>query len=367
METKCQSCQGSVFTIKSEGDFLTASTCIQCKRESYNSRSNFCFKFNGLKNSAKKKVALKLDIPEGFREVYNKFWVEQKKSKNKDRIDKLLKNPEEYHIVTEIKQGQVASMHVINRNPIFVGDLKNDRSKYVKISEIDGREIDIPVVREFKGWGNTKVSVNGPILDENDKKVHYACLSIHHQNGSKGLVIVTNYNEIWRAMGSLNRAGAENIARIKRSLERLHQTTVSVKSLDASSYLGGSFFSNLEYEENGTASKILVSLNKDCIAIFQNGEFTPINLEVIYSLKSYARRMYEFSVTHDDSERCMSLKKWQEVLGAEKLTAVDFKKRIKASMQELVTKGICEEESRIEKDLIYTFLKPEHQRRKLDA
>jgi len=362
MKAQCEKCHGSIFTLKTEEDFLKIDTCSKCDHDSYNNRIKFCFKFNGLKLEAKKKIDLnQFGVPPEFVPVYKNFLSTQKKSRNKEIIELYLENPDDYHIVKAMNERDVASMHMINRNPIFVGDLKADRHKYVKLSEIDGEPEDIPVFREFKGWASAKITVKGPILDENDKKIYYACLRIHHNNGSKGLNLKTNFSEIWRTIGNKGFPSCNNIAALKRSLKRLHETAIGVTSKDNSSYWGGSFFSCLRFHDNASHSVILITLNSDCIPIYHNGEFTPLNMDLFLSLKSYPRRMYEFMLTHDDPDRVMSLKKWQEVLGSEKLSAVDFKKRVKSALKDLIEAKICDVCSKIdEKNFLFTKLTPEH-------
>ena len=370
--TVCDSCEGKQFFYMELDGFLRVDTCKKCLQRSYASRASFCMQINAVGLDATKKhnlASYKAPLPAIT--AYSEFYKKQKRIKISELISRMLENPGEYQIVKALEIGQIPGMHIVSRNPIFVPDLKNDRKKYTQICPVSGAEVDIPKVRTFKGWGDTVIRIQGPIIDENDKKFYYGILDLHNQKRSKGLTVKSNFSELWRTIGNKGGPNAKSIASIKRSLDRISYTVISVKNKDNTAHWSGPLFASLKYIDKSTRSEIWVSLNPDCIPIYQNGEYTPIKRDLLYSLNSYARRIFEFLSTQNNHLFCMGLEKWANVLAFKRHISDDpeneksnsyINRMLNSAIKELIDAGICHQESKIENGIVYTHLLPDHQR-----
>lgn len=272
----------------------------------------------------------------------------------KSKHERILLEPDEHYLVRPIDDSQVTALHLLTRNALFmvVGD-RERRQKYMEVSPTTGDLLDKVVNRDFYGWGgSTHFVITGPICCTYDQDVFYACLRLHHESGFKGLTLNTTFHRIWQAMGNSTHAGGSAIATLKRSLERLQKISISAKSKDQKRFWAGGLIDSVHYAEGRRPreSTVRIRFNDSMVVHYLSGTYATLQIEHVLGLRAYARRIYEFLLSHDQDERRMSVEKWREVLGfpAEVLPKV-VNQRIRESVQELIEKDILLSGSGLEK------------------
>lgn len=274
----------------------------------------------------------------------------------------IVKNPENYNIARPVALNQFTAMHLLTRNQVFQIISDKDRSqKYTKVSEITGELLDIGVDREFLGWGGgVHFTLKGALLSNYDQQIFDACIKIWHQNNSKGIVLVTNLSEIWKAMGNKSRLNSTKIDSLKRSLGRLVTCSISAKSLDNKSFWAGGILDDINYVEksNHKLHQIVISFNKYMIHHYLSGSYATISHPTYQNLTPYARKIYLFLMSHEDPSRKMKIEKWYSPLGVNtELSKKEFKRKIKDALEEMKEKNILLPESCIDKqDIVYTIV-----------
>lgn len=330
-----------------------------------------CQVFNSLQLSAEtpfdkiEPLLTRKGIKPPFSSAIRSFCVEWPQKKKEIKKAEIISNPDNHSIVRPVDQFQVTSLHLHARNAIFQIINQHERAKLTE-KTTNGTEIDVLVNRSFLGWGGTvEFIISGPLVCMFDQQVFYACLKTHHINGFKGLNLITTFAEIWKSMGRSTKISMTSIDAIKRSLERLQKVSISAKSLDKKRYWGGGLIDNVLYDshENPKNSKVKVRFNSDMVPHYLEGSYSTLYLPHLNELKSYARRMYEFLMSHSDAERKMSLEKWRDVFGINPETPMKtVKQRVKEALSELIAKGILKPESGCflanGKVLIVTILDP---------
>jgi hypothetical protein len=334
-----------------------------------------CQVFNSLQLSAEtpfdkiEPLLTRKGIKPPFLSAIRSFCVEWPQKKKEIRKAEIISNPDDHSIVRPVDQFQVTSLHLHARNAIFQIINQHDRAKLTEKTAA-GTDIDVVLNRAFVGWGgNLEFVISGPVLCMFDQQVYYACLKIHHNNGFKGINLSTNLCEIWRAMERHGSMGSDSIKALKRSLSRLHKVSIEVSSIakgnSCGSFWGGGIFDSVKFEahKNPKLSKVIISFNRNFVPQYLSGAYSTLYLPHLNKLKAYARRMYEFLMSHNDVERKMSLEKWREVFGIdENVPPKTFRQRVKEAVAELVEYGILQKESGIfeinGKSMILTFLDP---------
>lgn len=303
------------------------------------------------------------------------FLVSLPKLSKQKKHEKIVANPDEHFLVRPIDDSQVTALHLLTRNALFmvVGD-RERRQKYMEVSSTTGDLLDKVVNRDFYGWGgNTHFVITGPIVCTYDQDVFYACLRLHHEVGFKGLSLSTNFHQLWKAMGNKSVPGGAAISTMKRSLERLQKISVSAKSKDQKRFWAGGLIDSVQYAEGSSArdSSVRIRLNDHMVTHYLAGAYGTLQIEHIHSLRAYARRIYEFLLSHEQDERRMTVEKWREVLGfSPDMATKVVNQRIREAVQELIEKEILMPESGLQKaagsTVIVTILNAAIARRALD-
>lgn len=356
---KCEMCKDSQYHLDVDlMGAIFAEPCPVCSvqesAEPVHVMEARCQGFNSLQLSAEtpfdkiEPLLTRKGIKPPFSSAIRSFCVEWPHKKKEIRKAEIINNPDDHSIVRPVDQFQVTSLHLHARNAIFQIINQHERAKLMEKTK-NGTEIDVLVNRSFLGWGGTvEFIISGPLVCMFDQQVFYACLKTHHINGFKGLTLITTFAEIWKSMGRSTKISMTSIDAIKRSLERLEKVSISAKSLDKRRYWGGGLIDNVLYDshENPKNSKVKVRFNSDMVPHYLEGSYSTLYLPHLNELKSYARRMYEFLMSHSDTERKMSLEKWRDVFGINPETPMKtVKQRVKEALSELIAKGILKPES----------------------
>lgn len=281
--------------------------------------------------------------------------------KQKTHYD-MVKNPENYNIVRPIKEHQFTAIHLFTRNQVFQILSDKDRSqKYTEMSKITGEVIDIPLNREFLGWGGKiHFIISGPILCTYDEEVYDACIKLWHENDTRGITLETNLSEIWRKIGNTSSMSKKNINSLRRSLSRLSKVSIESKSTENKNFWGGGIIDNVIYREfsNKKNHQVIISFNKHIIYQYLGGLYATLDHDKYKSMTPYTKKFYSFTMSHDDCNRKMGLDKWRNVTGVkESLDVKEFKRKMRDSIKELIELGILLPESTIDsKGNVLTFV-----------
>ena len=292
---------------------------------------------------------------------YVNNWTKYKKNKNKSLI---LENPNGRRILQSPEKHQNTALHLFTRNQVFQIIADKKRKYYTEISKIDGQIDDIPVRREFLGWGKkVKFTIKGPILCDYDQEVFDALTKIWHEKyDSKWTCIKTSLSEIWRYMGNKSNIGSRAIASLKRSLERLVECSVSAKSLENKDFWVGGIIDDIAYKDDIGKKIVIVSFNKYMIKHYLEGAYATIIHPIYQDLKPFTKKLYLFLTSHKHLERKMAIEKFKSPLGIdEKIELKELKRNVKNSIIELVSFKILDPiKSRIHKEegkeFVYTSI-----------
>lgn len=299
------------------------------------------------------------DFSEYLVKAVHHFLDEWPRLKKENKKLMIINNPQEHRIVSPVAGHQFTSLHLFTRNQVFQIISKEERSKLMEIDSLN-RSVDVLKNRSFLGWEkNVTFSISGPILCDYDQRVFDAINKIWHERGAKGIIVETNFSEIWRAMGNKSRIGPCNIDSLKSSLNRLHKVSIEVKTVNNKSYWGGGIVDDVAYHQENVIKKhytIVVSFNKYMVRHYLNGSYATLSHPIYQKLGAYSRKLYLFIMSHDTPVREMSLEKWRLPLGISKeIKDSIFRKRIKEAIDELISENVLVEKmSKIEKNCVYT-------------
>lgn len=289
--------------------------------------------------------------------VFIKDWSKIKQQKTHCDI---VKNPDGRRIVRAIDEKQFTTLHLFTRNQVFQIISKEDRAKYTEKSELNGELVDIPIRREFLGWGNkTHFEISGPMLCDYDQEVFDALIKIWHEKFSAvGILIETSLSEIWRTIGNKSSMSLKNIQSLKRSLGRLYKVSIEAKSTEDKSFWGGGIIDDVCYKEfsNKKNHLVMINFNKNMIRPYLEGSYATLNHPIYQKLTPYSKKIYTFSMSHDSPERKMGLDKWRNPIGvSSSLSDKKFKEKFKFALNELKLEKVFSEDSHIDKkDFVYT-------------
>lgn len=309
------------------------------------------------------------DMVQCLRE-FVKNWAKIKKQKVHYDI---VKSPEKYNIVRPIKDHQFTAMHLLTRNQVFqiLGD-KDRSQKYTEISKITGEVIDIPLNREFLGWGGkVHFIISGPLLCTYDEEIYDACIKLWHENDTKGIILETTLSEIWKKIGNDSRPNSTKIASIKRSLRRLYSVSVTASSMENKNFWGGGIIDSVIYKESSRCKdhQVIINFNKHMICQYLGGSYSTLDHNKYQKMKAYDKKMYLFLMSHDDPCRKMSLEKWRNVLGIkDSLEDKEFRRKIRNALNDLKEASILMPESKINnKGFVETVVSPQAWNPRTDA
>ena len=263
-------------------------------------------------------------------------------------------------------------MHLLTRNQVFQILSDKDRSqKYTEISKISGDVIDIPINREFIGWGEkVHFIISGPILCTYDESVYDSCNKLWHENSTRGISLETNFSEIWKKMGNNSRLNSTKIESIKRSLCRLYTVSITAKSMENKNFWGGGIIDSVIYQEFNRHKdhRVIINFNKHMIYQYLGGLYVTLDHSKYQGMRAYAKKIYPFLMSHDEPNRKMKLNKWKIMLGVkDSLDPKEFRRQMKDAINELITAKILLPESFIDsKGMVFTFISPEAWKERTD-
>jgi hypothetical protein len=140
--------------------------------------------------------------------------------------------------------------------------------------------------------------------------------------------------------------------------------SIEARSIPRGDFWIGGIVDDVSFIEhkNPKYCRISIRFNRYMVPLYLEGAYSTLSLPYVNSLKAYARRIYEFLMSHEDNTRKMSIIKWKQVLGTpDDVPLKTFKQRLKEGIIELINKGILSEESKIvgqgDKAMIVTILK----------
>lgn len=299
---------------------------------------------------------------ENIHRALNLFLERYPEIKRKNKHLEILKNPHNFRIVRPIDEHQFTALHLLTRNQVFQIISDENRKKYTKISEINGEVIDIPVSREFIGWGgNLHFEISGPVLCDHDQSVFDACVKLWHEKCHTGITIETNLSEIWKTMGNKSKLSKNNRESLRRSLSRLHKVSIEVKSMDKHnrSFWGGGIVDTVMYTDS-SENKVMIKLNLHMAANYLQGSYATLNHDIYKILSSYAKKIYLFLMSHDNPIRQISLEKLKPLIGVDdKISKQHFKKYVNKALKELQDNNVLEQTSKIENEIFYTAVQKE--------
>ncbi len=283
----------------------------------------------------------------------------------------MVKNPENYNIVRPTKDSQFTAMHLLTRNQVFQIVSKNERHEKTRIDEF-GEIIELPEARTFLGWGGAiHFNITGPVLCTYDEEVFDACIKLWHENKTRGIILETNLSKIWHAMGNRSAMGTKNILFLKRSLFRLYTVGVTAKSMENKNFWGGGILDSVIYQaySNRKNHQVIISFNKHMICQYLGGLYATLEHSKYQKMTSYAKKLYSFLMSHDESNRKMGLDKFKTTLGIkESLDLKEFRRQMKDAINELIELKILLPESFIDsKGIVYTFISPEAWKERTDT
>lgn len=282
--------------------------------------------------------------------------------KKENKHLEILRTPEKFKMVRDIAQHQFTALHLFTRNQVFQIISKENRSKFTEVSKLKGEIADIPIRREFLGWGgNLYFEISGPILCDYDQSVFDALTKIWNEKSLPGIILETNISEIWRGMGNNSELGTKNRISIKRSLSRLHKVSIEVKSMDKrnKNFWGGGIIDNVTYIEgkNSKNNKVIVNFNLHMAANYLQGSYATLCHPVYINLSAYSKKIYMYLMSHDNSERKIGLDKLRALLGvSEDILDKSFYIKLNNAIKELKEKNILEERSKIERNVFHSFI-----------
>ena len=305
-------------------------------------------------------MSINSNLIEELKKIINKNYINEKEIKH----DLMISSPEEHRFVRPIQKYQNTILHLFSRNRIFLIISNEDRKKYIEISQKNGKELDIPINREFECWeDNIYGVITGPILCDYDKKVFLACVKLWHENDCIGSGLITNLSKIWRTIGNKSRLGIKNIETLKRSLDRLHKVSLTIKSKENKNFWGGGIVDSVIYKEfsNTKNHEVIVKFNEYMLQTYLDGAYATIHYDLYCTLTPSEQSLYEFLMSHKDLKRKMHFKNFITPLGiSESVELRRIKSNIKSAINELLKKEILAEGSIDSQGFVHTLVNQKH-------
>lgn len=303
------------------------------------------------------------NLPADLLSVLREFIINWPKIKKQKTHYDMVKNPENYNIVRPIKEHQFTTMHLLTRNQVFQIISKKDRSKLIEVDQFN-KELDSVSNRTFLGWGGkVHFKVTGPVLCTYDESVYDACNKLWHENDTKGIELETNLAEIWRKMGNTSSMGGCSINSLKRSLNRLVDVSVTASSMENKNFWAGGIIDSVIYKgsSNKKTHQVIISFNKHMIYQYLGGLYATLDHCKYNKLTPYAKKIYSFLMSHEDTNRKMGLDKWKNTLGVkESLQDKEFRRQMREAINELKEARILLPESMIDRSgFVVTYISSE--------